>query len=225
MPRRRITTKLAAVTAAVLCASTFTVTGQAAATSCADVDLSYAGGTVFGRDTSTPPNTLPDPMYDNLIAALGSRVADKSISHYRVNYPASLEPWSASVGNWDLVQHLKAQASACPNQSFVLVGYSQGANVVDNAIGVGSDGALTGGPTVAVIPTAIEPKVKAIVLYGNPIRGYPTFRQVTGIYEARTHDDCAVGDPICAGGLSDGHGAYSQPEHSGPAADFIAARI
>ncbi|MCF2531094.1 cutinase family protein [Yinghuangia soli] len=227
MPRRRTTARIAVATATALAASalTFATAEQAVAASCADVDVAYAGGTVFGGD-GTAPNTLPDPVFENFAAALDARTAGKSVSYYRVNYPASLEPWSASVGNWDLVQHLRAQAVACPDQVFVLVGYSQGANVVDNAIGVGSDGALVGGPTVAVIPAGIEPKVKAVVLYGNPIRGFPTYRQVTGTYQSRTLDDCAAGDPICGGGWdANAHGAYAQPQHSGPAADFVAARI
>ncbi|MEU8140164.1 cutinase family protein [Streptodolium elevatio] len=225
--RRRATAKLAVAVSAALAAGTLTVmtAQQAAAVSCADVDVVYATGTNLSGN-GAPSNSGPEPVYDALVAAINARTAGTSVSYYRVNYPASLEPWSASVGNWDLVQHLKAQAAACPNQKFVLAGYSQGANVVDNAIGVGSDGALVGGPTVAVIPTTIEPRVKAVVLYGNPIRGFPTYRQVTGTYQARTLDDCATGDPICGGGWdANAHGAYSQPTHSNPAAVFIAARI
>ncbi|MDW8471420.1 MULTISPECIES: cutinase family protein [Streptomyces] len=93
-------------------------------------------------------------------------------------------------------------------------------------VGVCSQGALTGAATVAVIPGATEPKVKAVVLFGNPIRGFPTYRQVTGTYQARTLDDCATGDPICGGGTdSAAHGAYSQPQHNDSAAEFIAARM
>ncbi|MDX2676661.1 hypothetical protein [Streptomyces soliscabiei] len=38
------------------------------------------------------------------------------------------------------------------------------------------------------------------MLFGNPIREFPTCRQVTGTYQARTLDDCATGDPTCGGG-------------------------
>lgn len=227
MPRNRATAKLAVAIAASLAATTLTAAAspQAVAASCADIDVVYATGTNLSG-SSTPSNTGPEPVYDALVAALNARITGKTLSSYRVNYPASLEPWSASVGNWDLVEHLKSQAASCPNQVFVLAGYSQGANVVDNAIGVGSDGALVGGPTVAVVPTSIEPRVKAVLLYGNPIRGFPTYRQVTGTYQPRTRDDCAVGDPICGGGWdANAHGAYSQPEHSVPSADFVASRV
>lgn len=228
MSRRRTTPRLAALAATALIAGLIsTTTGTASAVgiaSCADVDVVYATGTNLGAPK--PSNSGPEPVYDALSAALGTQAAGKSLSFYRVNYPASLEPWSASAGNWDLVQHLKAQAAACPDQTFALIGYSQGANVVDNSIGVGSTGALVGGPTVAVIPAAIQPKVKAVVLFGNPIRGFPTYKSVTGTYQARTLDDCAAGDPICGGGWdANAHGAYSQPDHITPAAAFITARI
>lgn len=229
MSRTRTASRFAAVaTAAVTAASALTVTSgtaSAAAGSCADIDVTYAMGTQFG--VSGPPDS--DPVYDALVAALDTRLgSSKTISYYRVDYPASLEPWSASVGNWDLVRHIKAQAAACPNQRFVAVGYSQGANVVSNSVGVSSLGSLTGAPIVAVIPANIAPRVAALVLYGSPQRGLPLYKPttITGTYQARTLDDCATGDPACGGGVDPAaHLSYSQPEHSVPAADFIAARV
>ncbi|MFF7243055.1 cutinase family protein [Embleya sp. NPDC008237] len=228
MSRTRTAARFAAVaTAAVMAAGTLTVTSGAAAAaadSCADIDVTYAMGTQFG--VSGPPDS--DPVYDALVAALDTRLAGtKTVSYYRVNYPASLEPWSASVGNWDLVRHIKAQAAACPNQTFAAVGYSQGANVVSNSVGVSSLGSLTGAPIVAVIPANIEPRVTALVVYGSPQRGMPLYKPttITGTYQARTLDDCATGDPACGGGADPAaHLSYSRPEHSVPAADFIAAR-
>ncbi|WP_406289402.1 cutinase family protein [Embleya sp. NBC_00896] len=212
-------------TAAVMAAGPLTVTSgtaSAAAGSCADIDVTYAMGTQFGPSDS-------DPVYDALVAAMDTRLGGaKTVSYYRVNYPASLEPWSASVGNWDLVRHIKAQAAACPNQIFAAVGYSQGANVVSNSVGVSSLGSLTGAPIVAVVPANIEPRVAALVLYGSPQRGMPLYKPttITGTYQARTLDDCATGDPACGGGVDPAaHLSYSRPEHSVPAADFIAARI
>lgn len=227
MRPHRTTAKFAAGTAAAVLAAgalTTTTAGPASAASCADVDVSYATGTRFDGSSS---NTGPEPIYDALVPALNARAAGKTVSYYRVNYPASMLPGSASVGNLDMVNHIKAQAAACPDQTFVLVGHSQGALVVANSIGVGSDDTITGGPTVAVIPSGIEPKVKAVVLFGNPIRGYPAYRQVTGTYQARTLDDCATGDIVCGSSGDDwnAHLSYSQPEHIEPAVEFINARL
>jgi cutinase len=226
MPRRRTTARIAAAATAVLAAGAATIgTGPASAASpsCTDIDVSYAMGTQFGLS-----DPAADDPFDALVADLTTRLGGKTASYYRVDYPASLEPWSASLGNWDLVQHITAQAAACPNQVFAAVGYSQGANVVANSVGVSSLGALTGAPIVAVIPDSIAPRVKALVLYGSPMRGLPLFRptSITGTYQSRTLDDCATGDPACGGGLDPAaHLSYSRPEHSGPAADFIAARV
>ena len=115
-----------------------------------------------------------------------------------MNYPADLSLTSAAQGNADLVNHVKSQAAACPNQRFVLVGYSQGANVVDNSIGISSAGAVVGSPIVATIPAALEPKVAAVLLFGNPIRAIG--KSVTGTYQSRTIDFCAKGDPVCESG-------------------------
>lgn len=197
--------------------------GPASAEGCAEVEVSYARGTDL---SGAAKPTDPDPVLDALAAALEKRAAGTSVAYYRVNYPASLAADSPARGNRDLVEHLASQAAACPNQEFVLVGYSQGANVVDNAIGVSSDGAVVGGPIVATIPAAVEPRVKAVVLYGNPIRGFPTFRTVTGPYAARTLDDCAKGDPVCGSGLDlTAHLSYDGPTHSAPAADFVATHL
>jgi cutinase len=98
-------------------------------------------------------------------------------------------------GNRDLVTHVTDAAKACPNQRFVLVGYSQGANVVDNSIGISSVGAKVGGPIVATLPAAVAPKIAAILLFGNPIRGIG--HSVTGPYADRTYDTCTANDPVC----------------------------
>jgi cutinase len=229
MSRRLITAKLArtafaaALAAGLLTAGVGAGTASATSGSCADIDVSYAMGTKFG--VSDPSGG--DPVYDALVTALDARAGGRTISYYRVNYPASLEPWSASVGNWDLVRHIKNQAAACPNQKFALVGYSQGANVVSNSVGVDSLGALTGAPIVAVIPNTIAPRIAALVVYGSPQRGFPLYKPttITGAYQARTRDDCATGDPVCSGGTDvNAHLSYSQAEHAESAADFITAR-
>lgn len=219
----RIVATAAALAAGAATVSTGPASAASAAASCADIDVSYAMGTQVGLS-----GPAADDPFDALVAALAPRLGSKTASYYHVDYPASLEPWSASLGNRDLVRHIKAQAAACPNQKFAAVGYSQGANVVANSVGVSSLGAITGAPIVAVIPNSIAPRVTALVLYGSPMRGLPLFRPtaITGPYQSRTLDDCAVGDPACGGGLDPAaHLSYSQPEHSGPAADFIASRI
>ncbi len=161
--------------------------------------------------------------HPDAVSAAPNFAYDYSFSSYKVNYPAGLSPTSAARGNLDLVNHVKSQAAACPGQKFVLVGYSQGANVVDNSIGISSAGAVVGSPIVATLPAAVEPKVAAVLLFGNPIRALG--KSVTGTYQSRTLDLCAQGDPVCENGGGDVGAHLSYRDDAEEAATFAAGRL
>jgi cutinase len=93
------------------------------------------------------------------------------------------------------VEHVTAQAVACPGQRFVLVGYSQGAQVIAGALGVDTTGTINGGPPPAVVPASVEPRIAAVANFGNPITAIG--RTVPPQYLARTLDVCRAGDPVC----------------------------
>ncbi|MEU0178774.1 cutinase family protein [Streptomyces massasporeus] len=188
----------------------------AMAVACSDVEVVAARGTL-------EPGTLGFIVGDPVYSALQKKAAGKNVTSYKVNYPADLSPTSAAQGNLDLVNHVKSQAAACPNQKFVLVGYSQGANVVDNSIGISSAGAVVGSPIVATLPAAVEPKVAAVLLFGNPIRALG--KSVTGTYQSRTLDLCAKGDPVCESGGGDVGAHLSYRDDAEEAATFAAGRI
>ncbi|MGW5719831.1 cutinase family protein [Amycolatopsis sp. NPDC003865] len=189
----------------------------ASAAPCTDVDVPVARGTF-------EPGTLGFIVGDPVYQAVQDRLRPRSVSGYRVDYPADLgEPASVQKGNTDLVNHVEAQAAACPRQRFVLVGYSQGANVVDNSLGVSSDGAVVGGPIVATIPAELAPRVAAVLLFGNPIRAIG--RQVTGTYQSRTKDYCADGDPICRPGGANFLAHLSYGGDASDAAAFAAGEL
>lgn len=211
---RRATATLAAAACVLTGGVAFSAPASAAA-ACTDVDVVVARGT-------WEPGTLGLIVGDPVYSALKGKLLFRSTSSYPVNYPADLGLGSASKGNTNLVDHVTSQAAACPNQKFVLVGYSQGANVVDNSIGISSDGALVGAPITATISAAIEPKVKAILVFGNPIRAIG--RSITGTYKSRTLDTCASGDPICGNGLNVlAHLSYGGSANT--AATFAAGRF
>ncbi|MFC8427355.1 cutinase family protein [Streptomyces sp. NPDC057253] len=198
-------------------ATAATVTApSAAAAACSDIDVVAARGTF-------EPGTLGFIVGDPVFSALQRKLTGRNLSSYRVNYPADLSLTSAAQGNADLVNHVNSQASACPNQRFILVGYSQGANVVDNSIGISSAGAVVGSPIVATLPAAVEPKVAAVLLFGNPIRAIG--KSVTGTYQSRTIDFCAKGDPICEAGGNDTLAHLGYTANADAAATFAAGRI
>ncbi|MGW3287962.1 cutinase family protein [Streptomyces sp. NPDC001002] len=188
----------------------------ASAAACSDIDVVAARGTF-------EPGTLGLIVGDPVFSALQKKITGKNLSSYAVNYPADLSLTSAAQGNADLVNHVNAQAAACPNQRFILVGYSQGANVVDNSIGISSDGAVVGSPIVATIPAAVGPRVAAVLLFGNPIRAIG--RGVTGTYQSRTIDFCANGDPICQSGGTDVLAHLGYTANADAAATFAAGKV
>ncbi|MEV5437627.1 cutinase family protein [Streptomyces sp. NPDC052682] len=188
----------------------------ASAAACTDIEVVAARGTF-------EPGTLGFIVGDPVYSALKKKISGKSLSSYAVNYPADLSPTSAAQGNADLVNHVRNQAASCPNQRFVLVGYSQGANVVDNSIGISSAGAVVGSPIVATLPASVEPKVAAVLLFGNPIRALG--KSVTGTYQSRTFDICAKGDPVCERGGGDTLAHLGYSDDADEAAAFAAGKV
>ncbi|MEV6877681.1 cutinase family protein [Amycolatopsis sp. NPDC051128] len=216
VPKSRLLSAAATVGLA-LAGLTVAAAPAASAAPCTDIDMPVARGT---GEPGGLGLIVGDPVYQ----AVQNRLRPRSVSSYAVNYPADLnQPTSVQRGNTDLVNHVRAQAAACPQQRFVLVGYSQGANVVDNSIGISSAGAVVGGPIVATIPADLAPRIAAILLFGNPIRSIG--RQVTGTYQSRTKDYCALGDPVCQpfGGNILAHLSYGG--NASDAAAFVAGKV
>ncbi|QUQ64763.1 cutinase family protein [Kutzneria sp. CA-103260] len=217
--RHRPSTLLVASTIALFGATGLStaVAPTASAAVCADVDVGVARGTF-------EPGNLGLIVGDRVFSALRHTLPSTSLSGYRVNYPASLDqPASVQQGNTDLVAHVRTRAAACPRERFVLVGYSQGANVVDNALGVSSAGALVGGPIVAVLPASVELRVAAVLLFGSP--GRRIGRSITGVYQNRTKDYCAHGDPVCQNGGLNPLAHFSYGSDAADAAAFAASKL
>lgn len=53
---------------------------------------------------------------------------------YDVVYPASAAPNSEAIGGADAVRYINASRAACPNQKFALLGYSQAATIMLEAL-------------------------------------------------------------------------------------------
>lgn len=104
-----------------------------------------------------------------------------------IQYPAS----SAIItggrqGIADIVNRLNTQNKACPNQTFSLVGYSQGASIMHKA--------------ATQIPTALYPKIKSVVMFGDPnLRLGRLGDQFPTALRAKLLQNCAVNDPVSSG--------------------------
>jgi len=213
---RRFPFRSFAVVVALLAGGMVAVVPSAAAAPCTDIDVVSARGTF-------EPGTLGIIVGDPVYSAIQRRLTGRSTTSYAVNYPADLSPTSATQGNVDLVNHVTRQASSCPNQRFVLVGYSQGANVVSNSIGVSSAGAAVGAPIAATIPASVGSRVAAVLVFGPPIGALG--KHITGTYQSRTKEYCALNDPVCQpGGLDPlAHLTYSGSADN--AAAFVAGKV
>ncbi|WP_225730318.1 MULTISPECIES: cutinase family protein [unclassified Nocardia] len=186
--------------------------GRAAADPCAAVDIVVARGT-------SEPGWLGAQVGDPLYAAL-RQALPLDAAAYPVRYPADLlVASSASDGTRDMTAHLVQQAAMCPDQRFILVGYSQGAAVTEGVLGTGIVAQL---PGTYVLPPELAPRIAAVLLFGDPLRAIGW--NVPAAYLSRTADYCAAGDPIC--GAGDDPAAHT--EYGGfvwAAAVFAASRI
>jgi hypothetical protein len=100
----------------------------AAAAPCPDVEI------VFARGTTEPPGV--GGIGQAFVDSLRSRLGERSVGVYAVNYPASRDfGRSTPAGRDDVSAHVQSMATTCPNTRMVLGGYSQGAAVVDLATG------------------------------------------------------------------------------------------
>ncbi|KAI6090404.1 carbohydrate esterase family 5 protein [Hypoxylon rubiginosum] len=134
-------------------------------------------------------------------------------------YPASPRgdayPSSVTAGIQAVVDQVTTYATQCPDSSIVMVGYSEGSQIMDDAFCGGPDGNSMA-ETSAPIPTAVGERVKALVFMGDPrnIPGAPYnigsstgggFAQrpvgyVCPVYADRIRSYCDAEDPYCSNG-------------------------
>ena len=190
--------------------------GVASAAPCSDVDVSFARGTgeLPGLGITGTP----------FVSSVKAQLSDRSVSTYAVNYAADFTQASAGPGSRDLVAHLQAVAASCPSTKFVIGGYSQGATVVTNAVGLRTPSSFTG----AVIPAAIADRIEAVVVFGNPFG--LTGRKIetaSSTYGLRTNSFCNFGDPVCQiGGFNAfAHLQYGTNGSTTQGASFAAAQV
>lgn len=110
-----------------------------------------------------------------------------------VPYPASIPGFLAGgspFGSTVMAELANKTASACPNTKIVMSGYSQGAQVVHNAMSkVAAMSNTTGNVDVAS-------RVSSVVLFGDPRNG----TAVAGVDQGRVLSLCNAQDDICAKG-------------------------
>ncbi|WP_288148150.1 cutinase family protein [uncultured Bifidobacterium sp.] len=173
-----------------------------------------------------------EPAGQSLMSPLASRIAAELGDHAQVSdldYPASWESGSEAAGVNRLIAVLNAQSAQCPAMRTVLLGYSQGAMVVGDALSA-PDTRFNEDNGYELSPVA-RGHIVAVELYGDPrfsaAASYNSGdfdRAVDGILGAlgargaedfgeiadRTVSFCTARDFACqAGGDTEPHGSYA----------------
>jgi hypothetical protein len=207
-----------------------TFAAQAPGNACPDVEIIGARGT-----TERPGlGVVLGPLAQQLTRGLTQRVRTTA-----VDYPASFN-YQASVrqGVSALAADVKRTAAACSRTRFILMGYSQGANVVGDALAGRSTGRRAA-PAPAAVPAALSDRVAAVLLFGDPtFTAGESFNVTDGAKSgilargdgrldavaARTQSFCNRNDRFCQGGTSlAAHLDYAK--FFGDALDFTRDRL
>lgn len=164
---------------------------------------------MFARGTGESPGLgiIGRPF----VSALTSALSDRTVSSYAVDYAANTSQSSAGPGATDMSNRISSVAAACPGTSFVIGGYSQGATVTTIAVGVNS-GSSSGTP----IPAALVPRVKAVVVFGNPLGlRRQTIASASAVYGPKSRDYCNSSDSVCGRYQPTGSGGHTSYASNG----------
>lgn len=172
---------------------------SASAEPCPDVQV------LFARGTDEAPGL--GETGQSFVDALRSRLPERSLNVYPVNYPATND-WPTGVqGIRDAASHIEATAATCPKTKMVLSGFSQGAAVMAfttaDTIPDGVDGTDVPRP----MPPEMADHVAAVVLFGTPNERAMNFLGQPAVvigpaYTAKTIQLCTPEDPVCSEGLN-----------------------
>lgn len=165
-----------------------------------------------------------------------------------VKYPAALIPYEPSVTKGDeaIKKELEEEVAKCPGQKILLLGYSQGAQIVGDALGGGGGNAKASGqgdgPATPPAAKSATEKVVGVLQYGDP-RRIPGFSfdigtapgaegifprlktQLLTAFAEVIQSYCDTGDPFCAKGNNlNAHLAYFE-KYNKTAVQFLVGRL
>lgn len=215
---RRVATAVSACVVGI--GGSITAGAPAGAQPCPDIEVIYA------RGTGSPPGV--GLVGQAFIDALRTRVGDRSVGVYAVNYPASMEfRESVQAGAADARARVEFMAAQCPDTRLVLGGTSQGAGAVTL---ITADFNPTRGFVSAPMADDLGQHVAAVAVFGNPSRGRGMTGQplpaISPRFGDRTIDMCAGGDPVCSSGLDVlAHLSYANNGMVEAAADYVAGKL
>ncbi|KAG5984564.1 hypothetical protein E4U55_004220 [Claviceps digitariae] len=147
---------------------------------------------------------------------------------------------SARQGTAAVAKAVNDFHARCPNTKFVLMGYSQGGHIIDNALCGGTDPNARITTTDAPISASAAEMIKAVTFMGNPRYQYPMSYdagtcQSHGFDErpagfkcaaaAKIQSYCDNGDPYCCMGKQPSVHAEYVTNHGDAALKFINSKL
>ncbi|KAI3329078.1 carbohydrate esterase family 5 protein [Xylariaceae sp. AK1471] len=194
---------------------------------------------IFGaRETTAPPGFGTSATIVNMIQRANPGATTESII-----YPAAggnMYSASVAVGVGAVARQTNSFFEKCPNTTLVVVGYSQGAQIVDDAFCGGPDG-ISLNTTRESVSAGVSRMVAAIILMGSP-RNIPgrlgnIGNATAGGFAARpvgfqcpafaniVRSYCDAADPFCAKGNSSAtHQGYGRV-YGQDALRFVAEKL
>ncbi|KAI1446692.1 carbohydrate esterase family 5 protein [Annulohypoxylon stygium] len=194
---------------------------------------------IFGaRETTAPPGFGSASTVVDLVQNANDGATSESIV-----YPAAGGndyASSVSAGVLAVANQTNTFNQMCPDSKIVVVGYSQGAQIVDDAFCGGPDGTSLN-TSMAVVSTGVSKMVAAIILMGDPrhVNGLPynVGNATAGGFAARPvgfqcpafqniiQAYCDAEDPFCAKGNSTAtHQGYGR-EYGQAALQFVQSKL
>ncbi|KAJ3050575.1 hypothetical protein HK097_008421 [Rhizophlyctis rosea] len=197
---------------------------QPGTSSCPSIEIISARGT-------TEPQSGSRGMAP-IFSAITRSVSPLNANVYNVVYPASMNfATGPSTGAADVLKRIQSQSTKCPNQKFVLAGYSQGAMVITQSLSK---------------ITSYADRVAAVIMFGNPYY-QPSSAAAAGTakgsggrkasfggntslpsaFTAKTKDYCDSGDAVCQTGaftITATHLGYGN-KYASDAAAFVASKV
>ncbi|QIK61901.1 cutinase family protein [Leucobacter viscericola] len=171
---------------------------------------------ITARGTGEPSKgQLLSPVAKDISKARPGEVTTEDL-----DYPADTNVKEGGTrGVRVLIDTLNVQAEACPDQEFVLLGYSQGAMVIGDTLAAADTRMI--GETTGALNADAAAHVLAVVMYGDPrFEGKESFnvgsfdpelggimpRQLGSLdpYADRISDFCVEGDLVCQASLAAG---------------------
>ncbi|GLI79125.1 hypothetical protein PoHVEF18_007451 [Penicillium ochrochloron] len=165
---------------------------------------------IFARGTAESGNVgvlVGPPLFD----ALGDKFGSSTLTIQGVkNYSASVEGYLAGgdpAGSSEMARQIEAAKSQCPDTKLIASGYSQGCQIVHNA--------------VSKLQASTARWISSVLLFGDPMKGQP----LANVPSSRVFTSCHAGDDICNDGLFIGPAHLTYADNVTAAANFAATCV